>query len=95
MQNDYDHIEILAPAGSYESLRAAINAGCDAIYFGVTGYNMRANTAKPFTTEDLREIAGICHDKNVKGYLALNTLVYDEGVEDMKKDYRCRQGEWN
>lgn len=81
---NYDHIELLAPAGSFESLRAAINAGADAIYFGVVGFNMRANTAKKFTLDDLREIAEICHEHNVKCYLALNTLVYDKNIEDMK-----------
>lgn len=77
-------IELLAPAGSYESLHAAINAGCDAVYFGVKGMNMRENTAAAFTLDDLREIAHICHQKNVKCYLALNTLVYDQGLDDMK-----------
>lgn len=77
-------IELLAPAGSYEALRAAINAGCNAIYFGVTGFNMRANAAAAFTLEDLREIARICHEANIKCYLALNTLVYDHSVEEMK-----------
>jgi putative protease len=79
-----NQIELLAPAGSYEALQAAIHAGCDAIYFGVSGFNMRANAAAAFTLEDLREIAKICHASNVKCYLALNTLVYDHSVEDMK-----------
>jgi putative protease len=83
--NNYAHIELLAPAGSYESLHAAIASGCDAIYFGVSGFNMRANTAADFTAEDIKEIAKICHENNVTCYLALNTLVYDDGIEDMKK----------
>ncbi len=82
---DYDNIELLAPAGSFESLRAAINAGADAVYFGVAGFNMRANTAKKFTLDDLREIARVCHEHNVKCYLALNTLVYDHNIDAMKK----------
>lgn len=77
-------IELLAPAGSYEALHAAINAGCDAVYFGVVGFNMRANAAAAFTIEDLREIVRICHEAKVKCYLALNTLVYDESITDMK-----------
>ncbi|MFH1611194.1 MAG: peptidase U32 family protein [Patescibacteria group bacterium] len=80
-----DNVELLAPAGSYEALRAAINAGCDAVYFGVTGFNMRENVAATFTLDDLKEIASICHQKNIKCYLALNTLVYDAGLEDMHK----------
>ncbi len=79
------HIELLAPAGSYEALQAAIHAGCDAIYFGLQGFNMRANTARPFTIEDLKKIASICHEAKIKCYLALNTLVYDKDVEKMKQ----------
>jgi U32 family peptidase len=84
-KKDYAHIELLAPAGSYESLHAAIAGGCDAIYFGVSGFNMRANTAAAFGEEDIKEIASICHENNIQCYLALNTLVYDEGVDHMKK----------
>ncbi len=85
MKPNYDHIELLAPAGSYESLHAAINAGADAVYFGLKGFNMRANTAKPFEISDLKKIVEVCNEANVKTYLALNTLVYDEGIEEMKK----------
>ncbi len=85
MKNDYQNVEILAPAGSYESLHAAINAGCDAVYFGVQGFNMRANTAKRFAIEDMGDVAKTCHDAGIKCYLALNTLVYDDGVENMKR----------
>ncbi len=77
-------IELLAPAGSYEALHAAIKAGCDAIYFGVVGFNMRANASAAFTIEDLKEIARICHEADVRCYLALNTLVYDQSIDDMK-----------
>ena len=82
--NNYQNIELLAPAGSFESLRAAINAGANAVYFGVVGFNMRANTAKKFTLDDLREIANISHENNIKCYLALNTLVYDSNIDAMK-----------
>ena len=78
-------IELLAPAGSYEALQAAIHAGCDAVYFGLEGFNMRTKTAKPFTRDDLAHIASICHEANVKCYLALNTLIYDENIEEMKR----------
>ena len=80
-----EKIELLAPAGSYEALHAAIKAGCDAVYFGVVGFNMRANAAAAFSIEDLREIAKICHTANIKCYLALNTLVYDDSIKDMKE----------
>lgn len=79
-----NHVELLAPAGSYESLCAAIKSGCDAVYFGVAGFNMRVNAAA-FTIEDLREIARICHEAKIKCYLALNTLVYDQSIDDMKR----------
>jgi putative protease len=75
----------MAPAGSYESLRAAINAGCDSVYFGVTQLNMRARSAGAFTIEDLKKIADICHDNNVKAYLTLNTILYDHDMILMKK----------
>ncbi|MBD5225618.1 MAG: U32 family peptidase [Bacteroidales bacterium] len=76
--------EIMAPVGSYESLWAAINAGADAIYFGVEGLNMRARSSVNFTLADLREIARICDEHEVKSYLTVNTIIYDQ---DMAK---CR-----
>ena len=85
MKKTYDHIELLAPAGSYEALQAAIHAGCDAIYFGLAGFNMRANTSQAFTLEDLKKIVAICHEADIRCYLALNTLVYDEQIDEMKK----------
>ena len=57
--------EIMAPVGSYESLHAAINAGADAIYFGVEGLNMRARSSVNFTLDDLRNIASICDEHGV------------------------------
>ncbi len=78
-------VELLAPAGSYKSLHSAINAGADAVYFGITHLNMRAgSSAQNFTLEDLKEIADICHAKNVKTYITLNTIVYDREAELMK-----------
>jgi len=77
--------EIMAPAGSYESLAAAIQAGADSVYFGVTQLNMRARAAANFTLGDLEEIMKICHENTVKAYLAVNTLLYDHDVTIMKK----------
>lgn len=77
--------EIMAPVGSYESLAAAINAGADSVYFGVTQLNMRAKAADNFTIKDLENIAEKCHKNNVKAYLAVNTLLYDHDVTIMKK----------
>lgn len=77
--------EIMAPVGSFESLAAAINAGCDSIYFGVTQLNMRARAAANLTLADLAEIMKTCHKNNVKAYLAVNTLLYDHDVNIMRK----------
>ena len=77
--------EIMAPVGSYESLMAAINAGADSIYFGIEGLNMRSKSANNFTTEDLYKIAAICREHDVKSYLTVNTIIYDEDLELMRK----------
>ncbi|MCM1519254.1 MAG: U32 family peptidase [Lachnoclostridium sp.] len=72
--------EIMAPVGSYESLHAAINAGADAIYFGVEGLNMRSRSSVNFTLGDLHEISRICAEAGVKSYLTVNTVIYDEDI---------------
>ncbi len=73
--------EIMAPVGSYESLHAAIQAGADAIYFGVEGLNMRARSSVNFTLADLHNIASICHQNNVKSYLTVNTIIFDNDID--------------
>ncbi len=78
-------IEIMAPAGSYESLMAAINAGANSVYFGIEQLNMRARAANNFTTEDLKEIVKRCQEHNVKTYLTLNTIMYDHDMTLMRK----------
>jgi len=80
-----EKIEIMAPAGSYEALAAAINAGTNSVYFGIEHLNMRARAANNFTTDDLRKIVSICQEKNVKTYLTLNTVMYDNDLELMRK----------
>ena len=84
MNNRSDY-EIMAPVGSYESLMAAINAGADSVYFGIEGLNMRSKSANNFTTEDLFKIAGICREHGVKSYLTVNTIIYDDDLELMRK----------
>lgn len=74
-------VELLAPVGSFESLHAAINAGCDSIFFGITQLNMRAKSAANFNFEDLKQIAEICHRNKVKAYLTLNTILYDHDIK--------------
>ncbi|MFY0686727.1 MAG: U32 family peptidase [Cyclobacteriaceae bacterium] len=78
------HINLMAPAGSFESLHAAINAGCNSVYFGVEQLNMRARSSINFTTDDMREIASLCNDKGVATYLTLNTIMYDHDMTIMK-----------
>ena len=77
--------EIMAPVGSRESLAAAIHAGADSIYFGIESLNMRARSASTFTIDDLREIARTCDEHGVKSYLTVNTIIYDEDLELMRR----------
>lgn len=75
----------MAPAGSYESLSAAIRSGADSVYFGVDKLNMRSRAASPFTLADLRRIARICRWCGVKSYLALNVIVYDNELASISE----------
>lgn len=77
--------EIMAPAGSRESLAAALKAGADSVYFGIEALNMRAHSASRFTIDDLREIAATCNAQGVKSYLTVNTIIYDEDLELMRR----------
>lgn len=77
-------IELMSPAGSYEALMAAIKAGCNSVYFGVEQLNMRARSSNNFTLEDLKRIAEIGKENNVKTYLTLNTILYDHDITLMK-----------
>ena len=78
-------IEIMAPVGSFESLRAAIQGGADSVYFGIEQLNMRAKSSNNFTTEDLKEIVKICNEYNIRSYLTVNTIIYDHDVNLMKQ----------
>ncbi len=77
-------IEIMAPAGSYESLRAAIQGGADSVYFGAGKLNMRSRSSQNFGHDDLARIAEICHTHGIQSYLTLNTIVYDEELGVMR-----------
>ena len=79
-----EDIEIMAPAGSYESLMAAINAGADSVYFGVEKLNMRARSSANFTLEDLAKIVEIAKKGGVKTYLTVNTVLYDDEIATMR-----------
>ncbi len=76
-------IEIMAPAGSYESLMAAIQGGADSVYFGAEQLNMRAASSNNFTIEDLRKIVSICKKNGLKSYLTVNVVVFDHEIEQM------------
>ena len=77
--------EIMAPAGSWESLQAAIQAGADSVYFGIERLNMRSRSSSNFTTEDLHRIVERCKEAGVKSYLTINTIIYDEDLELMRE----------
>lgn len=78
-----EDFEIMAPVGSYESLMAAIQAGANSVYFGIDKLNMRSRSASNFSTEDLRKIVKICQENNVKSYLTVNTVIYNDDIELM------------
>ncbi|MCP4460794.1 MAG: U32 family peptidase, partial [Cytophagales bacterium] len=84
MNNNSMMTEIMAPAGSFESLRAAVDAGCDSVYFGVEQLNMRARSSINFSTEDLEKIVETCTQYQVKTYLTINTVLYDHDIRLMK-----------
>ena len=74
----------MAPVGCYESLAAAIQAGANSVYFGIQGLNMRSASANNFTIEDLNQIADICREHDMKSYLTVNTIIYDEDLVKMR-----------
>jgi putative protease len=78
-------LELLAPAGHWDSLSAAIRAGADSVYFGLKELNMRARASRSFEISDLKKLVRLCHSTGVKCYLALNVVIYDENIELMKK----------
>ena len=73
--------ELLAPAGCYSSLNAAIANGADAVYFGLAQLNMRARARRSFESDDLIEICRICREAGVRSYLALNTVLYEHDLK--------------
>src|SRR5574337_404290 len=77
-------IELLSPIGSFESLQAAIQAGADAVYFGVEQLNMRAKSINSFSVDDLKTISAECKKQGIKTYLTLNTVLYDHDMQLMR-----------
>ena len=85
--------EILAPAGSFEALTAAVRSGADAVYFGTGNFNARRN-ASNFSGDDLQRAVDFCHERNVKVHITLNTLVRDSEMSELKESVRriCKSG---
>lgn len=77
-------VELLSPAGDWPSLRAAIEAGADAVYFGIKDLNMRMKT-KNFSLSELNKITKLCHKNKIKCYLTLNSIIYDNELEKLNK----------
>jgi len=75
----------MAPAGSSESLAAAIQGGADSVYFGIDQLNMRAGSANNFTISDLPAITALCGGKGIRTYLTLNVVVYDREMNQMRE----------
>jgi U32 family peptidase len=85
-----NNIELLAPAGDFPSLRAAVESGADAVYFGIEGFNMR-DSAKNFKLIDLDKIKQIC-GKKVKKYLTLNIIIYDDELKKVDSILKKAKG---
>jgi U32 family peptidase len=80
-----EDIELMAPAGSYESLMAAIQGGADSVYFGIDQLNMRARSSANFTAGDLPAIVRIANENGLKTYLTINTIIYDHELDQMRR----------
>ena len=74
-------LEIMAPAGGFDCLHAAIQGGADSVYFGIGHLNMRSHSAGNFTREDLPEIMRICRESGIKAYMTLNITLYGEDLQ--------------
>ena len=83
-----EELEIMAPAGSFDCLMAAIEGGANSVYFGVGHLNMRSHSANNFTAEDLPEVMRICREYGIKGYLTLNITLYGEDLEPAYRTLR-------
>ena len=83
-KGEAERLEIMAPAGNFECLTAAIQSGADSVYFGVEKLNMRSHSANNFSMEDLPEIVRICREASVKSYLTLNIALYQSELEQMR-----------
>lgn len=83
-KNNIKMPEILAPVGDLVMLKAAIDAGTNAVYFGVKDFNMRVNAGN-FEISQIKSVVNKCHENKIKAYLTLNTIVYDDELDKLKK----------
>lgn len=79
----------MAPVGSYESLMAAIQGGANSVYFGIEQLNMRSRSSNNFTCDDLAKIVDIAHQHNIKTYLTVNTVIYNNELPLMRQVIDC------
>ena len=81
MTTQRNNIEILAPVGNEEMLKAAVLSGADAVYLGLPDFNARRN-AQNFTEEQFKNAIEYCHRRGVKVHITLNTLIKDSELEN-------------
>lgn len=84
-----ERVEVMAPAGSWEALHAAIGAGADSVYFGLGSLNMRAHTGHNFSVDDLGKIVEVCRSRGVLSYVTLNSIIYDDDMARMQEACRA------
>ena len=84
-----DEIEIMAPAGNFECLQAAIQGGANSVYFGVGSLNMRSHSANNFSLEDLPRVCALCRENGLKSYLTLNIVLYDGELEEARRTLKA------
>lgn len=77
-------MQLLSPAGNWSMLRAAVKAGCDAVYFGVRGFNMRAAAAN-FSISEAKRLVNYCHKHNVKAYCTVNVIFFEDELKRLDK----------
>ncbi|HUB25543.1 MAG TPA: peptidase U32 family protein, partial [Tepidisphaeraceae bacterium] len=80
--------ELLSPAGDWEAMRAAVVNGADAVYFGLSNFNARFRAAN-FSLEELPNVMQFLHAHNVRGYVAFNTLIFSEELEEAAQFVRA------
>ncbi|MDR2848107.1 MAG: U32 family peptidase, partial [Bacteroidales bacterium] len=84
-----DKLELMLPVGSWDSLAAALQTDCDAVYFGAGNLNMRSESSANFSPDDLARITELCKQRRVKTYLTLNIIIYDDDMAAMQESIRA------